>query len=47
MATIRAVSIHVKGIDDEARKFLLRIVECYANCWNELQESTSEYFSDI
>lgn len=47
MATTRAVSIHVRSLCPKTRKYLLRIVEYYANCWNELNDTTSEYFSDI
>ena len=47
MATIRAVSIHVQSLPSDTRKFLLRIVESYANCWNPLSDTSSEYFSDL
>ena len=47
MATTRAVAIHRNNLCSNTRKHLLRIVEYYANCWNELSDFTSEYFSDL
>ena len=44
MATARAVSIHVTKITLETRKYLLKLVECYAHCWAELDQHTHQYY---
>ena len=44
MATARAVSIHVTKITSETRKYLLKLVESYAHCWDELDSHTQQYY---
>ena len=44
MTTARAVSIHVVKISPEARKYLLKLVELYAHCWEPLDPETSSFF---
>ena len=47
MTTARAVSIHVVKITPEARKYLLKLVELYAHCWEPLDSDTSSFFSSV
>ena len=46
MTTARAVSIHVAKITPECRRYLLKLVELYAHCWEPLDHDTNLFFEN-